>query len=71
MRDQDGIRFPQVCLPRLGLKWAVYRKVHGTVCKRVGLRELGLADVSAYGRAACRCSARTTGCRAAPAISFG
>jgi chemotaxis protein methyltransferase CheR len=52
VRDQDCVRFLQACLPRLGLKWAGYRKVRGTVCKRVGrrLRELGLADVAAYDR---------------------
>lgn len=50
MRDADCVRFLQWCLPRLGLRWPGYRKVRGTVCKRVGrrLRELGLADVAAY-----------------------
>ena len=52
MRDQDCVRFLQSCLPSLGLRWAGYRKVRGTVCKRIGrrLRELGLADLAAYGR---------------------
>lgn len=50
MRDKDCVRFLQWCLPRLGLRWAGFRKVRGTVCKRVGrrLRELGLEDVEAY-----------------------
>lgn len=52
MRDQDCVHFLQSHLPRLGLRWAGYRKVRGTVCKRIGrrLRELGLADLAAYGR---------------------
>jgi chemotaxis protein methyltransferase CheR len=50
VRDQDCVRFLQWCLPRLGLRWPGYRKVRGTVCKRVGrrLRALGLGDLDAY-----------------------
>ncbi len=50
MRDRDCIGFLQWALPRLGLRWPGYRKVRGTVCKRVGrrLRALGLVDLDAY-----------------------
>jgi chemotaxis protein methyltransferase CheR len=51
MRDKDCIAFLQSHLPRLGLRWAGFRKVRGTVCKRLRrrLRELGLGDLDAYG----------------------
>ena len=50
MRDRDCVEFLQWCLPRLGLRWPGYRKVRGTVCKRVGrrLRALGLGGLDAY-----------------------
>ncbi len=50
MKDQDCVRFLQAALPRLDLKWAGYRKVRRTVCKRIGrrLRELDLTDLEAY-----------------------
>lgn len=50
MRDRDCVEFLQWCLPRLGLRWPGYRKVRGTVCKRVGrrLRALGLVGLDAY-----------------------
>jgi chemotaxis protein methyltransferase CheR len=50
VRDRDCVRFLQWALPRLGLRWPGYRKVRGTVCKRVGrrLRALGLGDLDAY-----------------------
>ncbi len=50
MRDRDCVGFLQWALPRLGLRWPGYRKVRGTVCKRVGrrLRALGLVDLDAY-----------------------
>ncbi len=50
MRDQDCVGFLQWCLPRLGLRWPGYRKVRGTVCKRIGRRrrELGFGDLEAY-----------------------
>lgn len=50
MRDQECVEFLQWCLPRMGLRWAGFRKVRGTVCKRVRrrIRALGLADTRAY-----------------------
>jgi len=50
MRDQDCVAFLQGHLPRLGLRWPGFRKVRGTVCKRLRrrLRELGLKDLDAY-----------------------
>jgi chemotaxis protein methyltransferase CheR len=50
MRDQDCVAFLQGHLPRLGLRWASFRKVRGTVCKRLRrrLRDLGLEDFEAY-----------------------
>jgi len=50
MRDEDCVAFLQGHLPRLGLRWPGFRKVRGTVCKRLRrrLRELGLNDLDAY-----------------------
>ncbi|MDH3473284.1 MAG: hypothetical protein OEM59_06300 [Rhodospirillales bacterium] len=50
MRDKDCVEFLQGHLPRLGLRWAGYRKVRRTVCKRLGrrLRELGLESLATY-----------------------
>ncbi|MEE8275072.1 MAG: CheR family methyltransferase [Alphaproteobacteria bacterium] len=50
MRNQDCVGFLQWCLPGLGLRWRGFRKVRGTVCKRVArrMRDLGLADVAGY-----------------------
>ncbi len=50
MRDKDCVEFLQNHLPRLGLRWAGYRKVRRTVCKRLGrrLRELGLENFQDY-----------------------
>lgn len=50
MRNEDCTRFLQWCLPRLGLRWAGFRKVRKTVCKRVAarMRSLGLPDTAAY-----------------------
>lgn len=50
MHDDDCVRFLKAHLPRLGLRWAGYRKVRGTVRKRLRrrLRHLGLADLEAY-----------------------
>ncbi len=52
MRDSDCIAFLQWCLPRMGLRWEGFRRVRGTVCKRVArrVRELELEDVEAYRR---------------------
>ncbi len=50
MRNRDCVGFLQWCLPRLGLRWRGFRKVRGTVCKRVArrMRDLGLADIAGY-----------------------
>ncbi|MCH8808728.1 MAG: chemotaxis protein CheR [Proteobacteria bacterium] len=50
MRDEDCIAFLQWGLPRLKLRWAGYRKVRRTVCKRLRrrLRELNLDRLAAY-----------------------
>ena len=50
MQDRTCIAFLQWALPRLGLQWAGYRKVRGTVCKRVArrIRDLGLSGVDGY-----------------------
>ncbi len=50
MRNQDCVGFLQWCLPGLGLRWPGFRKVRGTVCKRVArrMRDLGLSDVAGY-----------------------
>lgn len=50
MTDRDFVAFLQWCLPRLGLRWEGFRKVRGTVRKRVArrLRELRLADLEEY-----------------------
>jgi len=48
--DASCIEFLQWALPRLGLRWAGFRRLRRLVCKRLGqrLRELGLADLAAY-----------------------
>ena len=50
MRDMDCIAFLQRQLPNFNLRWAGYRKVRRTVCKRLRrrLRELGLEGLEAY-----------------------
>jgi chemotaxis protein methyltransferase CheR len=50
LKNDDCIAFLQWCLPRLGLRWAGFRKVRSTVCKRIAkrIRALDLADVDAY-----------------------
>ncbi len=50
MRDSEAVDFLQAVLPRLGLRWAGYRKVRGQVRKRLSrrLKELGLDDLAAY-----------------------
>lgn len=50
MRDKDCVAFLQGHLPHLGLGWPGFRKVRGTVCKRLRrrLRELELEDLDAY-----------------------
>ncbi len=50
MTDADCVAFLQWALPRLGLRWAGYRKVRRQVCKRVArrMRALELPDSHAY-----------------------
>lgn len=50
MADERCIEFLQWAVPRLGLRWAGFRRVRGQVCKRIArrFRELGLADFAAY-----------------------
>ena len=38
MKDADCTRFLQWALPRLGLRWAGFRRVRSQVCKRLGRR---------------------------------
>src|SRR4051812_29677292 len=48
--DAACVGFLQWALPRLGLRWAGYRKVRRQVCRRLARRlaELGVADLDAY-----------------------
>ena len=48
--DAACVAFLQWALPRLGLRWAGYRKVRRQVCRRLHRRlaELGLPDLDAY-----------------------
>jgi chemotaxis protein methyltransferase CheR len=50
MNDPELVRFLQWCLPKLGLGWAGFRKVRGTVRKRLTrrIRQLKLPDLAAY-----------------------
>ena len=50
MNDPELVRFLQWCLPKLGLRWAGFRKVRGTVRKRLNrrIREIRLPDLAAY-----------------------
>lgn len=50
MRGDDCVRFLQWALPRLGMRWAGFRKVRGQVCKRIAGRmgELRLTSFEAY-----------------------
>jgi len=50
MSHEACVKFLQWCLPRLGLRWQGYRKVHRLVCKRLNRRlaELGLTELSQY-----------------------
>src|SRR4051812_50091175 len=51
-RDPDDacVAFLQWALPRLGLRWAGFRRVRRQVCRRIGRRaaELGLPSLDAY-----------------------
>lgn len=50
MADADCVAFLQWALPRLGLRWKGFRKVHSQVCKRLKRRmnELELEGFAAY-----------------------
>src|ERR1700737_3575216 len=50
MSDSQCVVFLQWALPRLGMRWAGFRRVRRQVCGRVWrrARELGLADLVAY-----------------------
>ena len=50
MQDAECVSFLQQSMPRLGLRWAGFRRVYHQVCKRLQrrLRVLDLADISAY-----------------------
>jgi len=50
MNDSQCIQFLQWALPRLGMRWAGFRKVRRQVCNRARRRasELGLSDLSTY-----------------------
>jgi chemotaxis protein methyltransferase CheR len=50
MRDADCTAFLQEALPRLGLRWAGFRRVRRQVCRRLDrrLRALGLESLDAY-----------------------
>lgn len=50
MTERDCVGFLHWCLPRLGLRWAGYRRVRRQVCKRLARRiaTLRLADMAAY-----------------------
>jgi len=46
----ECVAFLQEALPRLGLRWRGFRKVHGQVCKRLRrrMKELGVEGFAAY-----------------------
>lgn len=50
MEDAACVRFLQLALPRLRMRWAGFRRVRRQVCKKIGRRigELDLPDASAY-----------------------
>lgn len=50
IEKEEFVRFLKWCLPKLSLCWSGYRKVHGTVRKRLARRmqELGLPNLAAY-----------------------
>jgi hypothetical protein len=49
-QDTQRVAFLKWALPKLHMRWAGFRKVHRTVCKRVNCRlsRLGLPDTFAY-----------------------
>jgi chemotaxis protein methyltransferase CheR len=50
MKSPECAEFLQLCLPKLRLRWAGYRRVRRQVCKRISHRitELGLSGLPAY-----------------------
>lgn len=50
MADAECVAFLQEALPRLGLRWHGFRKVHGQVCKRLRrrMKALGIEAFAAY-----------------------
>ncbi len=50
MKDADCTVFLRWALPRMGFRWAGFRKVRRQVCKRIDrrLKDLGLVDLEAY-----------------------
>ena len=50
MNDAETVAFLQWAVPRIGLRWAGFRNVRGTVRKRLGRRlaELGLRNLTEY-----------------------
>ena len=50
MADAECVAFLQEALPRLGLRWQGFRKVHGQVCKRLRrrMKDLGIEGFAAY-----------------------
>lgn len=50
MTDDDCVAFLQWALPRLGMRWAGFRKPRRQVCRRIARRaaELGVSDYRAY-----------------------
>jgi chemotaxis protein methyltransferase CheR len=50
MGDADCVAFLQEALPRLGLRWQGFRKVHGQVCKRLRrrMKQLKIEGFAAY-----------------------
>jgi chemotaxis protein methyltransferase CheR len=52
MNGEDCVEFLRWALPRLGMRWAGFRKVRGQVCKRIARRvaDLGLSGLADYRR---------------------
>jgi chemotaxis protein methyltransferase CheR len=50
MQDAECVALLRWALPRLGLRWPGFRRVHRQVCNRIArrIRELDLANVAAY-----------------------
>ncbi len=50
MTDSECVEFLQWALPRMGFRWAGFRRVRRQVCKRISrrLRDLGMEDEGAY-----------------------